>query len=75
MTAIVPRRRCTCCSKKSRICCTIHLADLDSEEHDNAPYTREAKAIVERSDELIGQILSVLPAESALAVVAVAKSP
>jgi predicted AlkP superfamily pyrophosphatase or phosphodiesterase len=47
----------------------IHLADLDSEEHDNAPYTRESKAIVERSDELIGQILSVLPAESALAVV------
>jgi predicted AlkP superfamily pyrophosphatase or phosphodiesterase len=47
----------------------IHLADLDSEEHDNAPYTRESKAIVERSDELVGQILSVLPAGSALAVV------
>ena len=47
----------------------IHLADLDSEEHENAPYTRESKAIVERSDELIGQILSVLPAGSALAVV------
>lgn len=47
----------------------IHLADLDSEEHENAPFTREAKAIVERSDELIGQILSVLPAGSALAVV------
>ena len=47
----------------------IHIADLDSEEHENAPFTREAKAIVERSDELIGQILSVLPAGSALAVV------
>ena len=47
----------------------IHLADLDSEEHENAPYTRESKAIVERCDELIGQILSVLPAGSALAVV------
>lgn len=47
----------------------IHLADLDSEEHDNAPYTRESTAIVERSDELIGQILSVLPPGSALAVV------
>ena len=47
----------------------IHLADLDAEEHDNAPYTREAKAIVERSDELIGQILSAMPAGSALAVV------
>jgi hypothetical protein len=47
----------------------IHLADLDAEEHENAPYTRQAKAIVERSDELIGQILAVLPAGSALAVV------
>ncbi len=47
----------------------IHLADLDSEEHENAPYTRESKAIVERADDLIGQILSVLPAGSALAVV------
>ena len=47
----------------------IHLADLDSEEHENAPYTPESKAIVERADELIGQILSVLPAGSALAVV------
>ncbi len=47
----------------------IHIADLDTEEHENAPYTREAKAIVERSDELIGQILAVLPAGSALAVV------
>jgi hypothetical protein len=47
----------------------IHIADLDSEEHENAPFTRESKAIVERSDELIGQILSVLPAGSALAVV------
>jgi len=47
----------------------IHLADLDSEAHDNGPYTREAKAIVERSDELIGQILSVMPAGSAMAVV------
>ncbi len=47
----------------------IHLADLDAEEHDNAPYTRESKAIVERSDELIGQILSAMPEGSALAVV------
>jgi predicted AlkP superfamily pyrophosphatase or phosphodiesterase len=47
----------------------IHLADLDSEEHENAPYTREAKAIVERADELIGQILSAMPAGSAMAVV------
>jgi hypothetical protein len=47
----------------------IHLVDLDSEEHENAPFTREANAIVERSDELIGSILAALPRGSALAVV------
>ena len=47
----------------------VHLVDLDSEEHDNAPFSREAKAILERADELIGQIQGVLPAEGALAVV------
>jgi predicted AlkP superfamily pyrophosphatase or phosphodiesterase len=47
----------------------VHLTDLDSEQHENAPFSREAKAIVERTDELLGQIISALPAESALAVV------
>ena len=47
----------------------LHLADLDSEEHDNAPYTRESKAIVELSDEMIGQILKAMPAGSAFALV------
>jgi hypothetical protein len=47
----------------------IHLVDLDSEEHENAPFTREANAILERTDELIGNILAVLPHGSALAVV------
>ena len=47
----------------------MHLVDLDSEEHDNAPFSREANAILERTDELIGSILTVLPRGSALAVV------
>jgi len=47
----------------------VHLVDLDSEEHDDAPFSREAKAILERTDELIGQIQAALPAEGALAVV------
>jgi type I phosphodiesterase/nucleotide pyrophosphatase len=47
----------------------VHLVDLDSEEHDNAPFSREANAVLERTDELIGEILGALPAGSALAVV------
>jgi len=47
----------------------VHLVDLDSEEHDDAPFSREANAILERIDELIGQILAALPPDGALAVV------
>ncbi len=47
----------------------MHLVDLDSEEHDNAPFSREANAILERTDELIGSILAALPQGSALAIV------
>jgi predicted AlkP superfamily pyrophosphatase or phosphodiesterase len=47
----------------------IHLVDLDSEEHDDAPFSREANAILERTDELIGSILAALPQGSALSVV------
>jgi len=47
----------------------MHLVDLDSEEHDDGPFSREANAILERTDELIGSILAVLPHGSALAVV------
>lgn len=47
----------------------MHLVDLDSEEHENAPFTREANAILERTDELIGSVLAALPAGSALAIV------
>jgi hypothetical protein len=47
----------------------IHLVDLDSEEHDDAPFSREAFAILERTDELIGEIKAALPSGSALAIV------
>jgi predicted AlkP superfamily pyrophosphatase or phosphodiesterase len=39
----------------------VHLAELDTEQHEGGPFTPHAKAVVERSDELIGDILKVLP--------------
>jgi predicted AlkP superfamily pyrophosphatase or phosphodiesterase len=47
----------------------LHLVDLDSEEHDNAPFTRESFATLEHTDELIGQMVAALPAGTAVAVV------
>src|SRR5580658_3329560 len=47
----------------------LHLVDLDSEEHDNAPFTRESYATLEHSDELIGDIVAALPEGTAVAVV------
>jgi hypothetical protein len=47
----------------------LHLVELDSEEHENAPFSREAKAIVERIDELIGQIVAALPPDAAVSIV------
>ena len=39
----------------------VHLVDLDSEEHDRGPFERNANAVLEATDELIGKILAVLP--------------
>lgn len=47
----------------------LHFVDLDSEEHDDAPFSREAFAILERTDELIGDILAALPAGYAVSIV------
>ncbi len=47
----------------------IHLVDLDSEEHDNAPFSRESKAMLERTDELIGQIAAAMPKGYDIAIV------
>jgi predicted AlkP superfamily pyrophosphatase or phosphodiesterase len=47
----------------------LHLAELDSEAHEEGPFTPHANAVVERSDELIGDILKVLPKDYDLALV------
>ncbi|MBI3683575.1 MAG: alkaline phosphatase family protein [Acidobacteria bacterium] len=47
----------------------LHLVDHDSEAHERGPFTREAKAMLEYIDELIGEILKALPREYALALV------
>jgi predicted AlkP superfamily pyrophosphatase or phosphodiesterase len=39
----------------------LHLAELDSEAHEEGPFTQAANAVAERSDELIGDILKALP--------------
>jgi predicted AlkP superfamily pyrophosphatase or phosphodiesterase len=41
----------------------VHLVDLDSEEHDQGPFETNAKAILERTDELIGEMAAALPAD------------
>lgn len=47
----------------------VHLVDLDSEEHENGPFTREAHAMLEYIDELIGQMMDALPRNAAVALV------
>jgi predicted AlkP superfamily pyrophosphatase or phosphodiesterase len=39
----------------------LHLVDLDSEEHDQGPFGPNANAVLERTDELIGELLAALP--------------
>lgn len=38
-----------------------HLVDLDSDAHDRGPFGAEANATLERTDELIGEMLKALP--------------
>lgn len=40
----------------------VHLVDLDSEAHENGPFTREANACLENTDEYLGQMMRALPA-------------
>lgn len=47
----------------------VHLVDLDSEEHDQGPYTTNANAVMERTDELIGRMLACLPKDYDFALV------
>jgi predicted AlkP superfamily pyrophosphatase or phosphodiesterase len=47
----------------------VHLVDLDSDAHDEGPFTPAANATLEYIDELIGQILIALPPEYTFALV------
>lgn len=47
----------------------VHFSELDSEEHEEGPFTQHANAVVERTDELIGEVLKVLPKDYELALV------
>jgi len=48
---------------------TVHLVDLDSEEHDTQPFSAASKAILEYTDELLGRVVAALPPGATLAVV------
>lgn len=47
----------------------VHLVDLDSEAHDQGPFWPNANAVMERTDELIGQIVNALPRDYKFALV------
>jgi predicted AlkP superfamily pyrophosphatase or phosphodiesterase len=47
----------------------VHLVDLDSESHDQGPFGENADAILERTDELIGDMLKALPKDYNFALV------
>jgi predicted AlkP superfamily pyrophosphatase or phosphodiesterase len=47
----------------------LHLIDHDSEAHETGPFSVHAKAMVERTDELLGDIMAAKPANMAVALV------
>jgi predicted AlkP superfamily pyrophosphatase or phosphodiesterase len=47
----------------------LHLVDLDAEEHETRPFSVASKAILEYTDELIGEILAAMPKNEILALV------
>ena len=47
----------------------LHFVDHDSAAHEMGPFTREANATLEYTDELIGQILAALPRNTVVAIV------
>jgi len=47
----------------------LHLIDHDSEAHDTGPFSRQAKAVLEYQDELLGQILAAKPRDMVVALV------
>jgi predicted AlkP superfamily pyrophosphatase or phosphodiesterase len=47
----------------------VHLVDLDAEEHQTRPFSTASKAILEYTDELIGQMVAALPRDTVLVLV------
>jgi predicted AlkP superfamily pyrophosphatase or phosphodiesterase len=47
----------------------VHFVDHDAEAHDRGPFTREANAMIEYTDELIGRILEAAPKDLVVALV------
>ena len=47
----------------------VHIADLDAEQHDFGAFSREAHAVLEHADYLIGWVLEKLPRGTVVAVV------
>jgi predicted AlkP superfamily pyrophosphatase or phosphodiesterase len=47
----------------------VHFVDHDAEAHENGPFSREANAAIEYTDELIGAILAALPRGYVVAIV------
>jgi predicted AlkP superfamily pyrophosphatase or phosphodiesterase len=47
----------------------VHLVELDAEEHETRPFSRASKAILEYTDELIGQMLAAMPRSTVFALV------
>ena len=41
----------------------VHLVDLDSDQHDLGPFNVASKATLERTDDLVGQMMAALPAD------------
>lgn len=48
---------------------TVHFVDLDAEAHETGPFSAASNAILEYTDELIGQIVQALPKDTVLAIV------
>ena len=47
----------------------VHLVELDAEEHETRPFSQASNAILEYTDELIGQVLAALPRDAVFALV------
>jgi predicted AlkP superfamily pyrophosphatase or phosphodiesterase len=56
-------------SEKQPALLAVHLVDLDAEEHETRPFSKASNAILEYTDELIGQMMGAMPRGSVFALV------